>query len=482
MVMVNERGPRLLLAFNSLLRTVLIHNDLNQQSIDCAGNFIAAVSAACGKDAEELILQSSNGRFFLGDEKILHGKNTAAIIQVMLDYLEKRRLSGFTFFPDINKASLINVLAFARLVNQAIEQEDPVAWLKKTLQQRDFSWVEVFEPTQEAVDSETACEETDSAAGETRRDRARKAYSCGLANLKEVARKLGSGQRTGINKSVRLVQNLVNLLHEDEAILLGLSTLKIYDDDTYSHSVNVALLSMCIGKRIGLTRGALEKLGLCGLFHDLGKISIPPAITKKPNKLTDQERLIMQTHTMHSVRQIMMFRAPHNRKAQLVLPAFEHHMKFDLSGYPKAANWRPGLFGKIISIADVFDAISSPRVYRKTSLSPDRAISIMIDMAGKDFDPILLKVFINMLGFYPPGTLVELDSNQIGLVVDTPAENRASGMPRVLLLTPDGNSGYRKGKTINLANPAADSGATPPKIVKTAHPAAYNIQPAQYLF
>lgn len=481
MATANERGPLLLLAFNSLLRTVLIHNDMNQQSIGCAENFIEALSAVCGKDDEELTLQTSNGRFFLCGEKILHGKNTAAIIQVMLDYLEKRQLSGFTFSADINKASHLDVLAFARLVNQAGEQENPPAWLKKMLHHQNFSWVEIFEPIQEPVAIEEVSEEKEPAAEETRRNRARKAYSYGLANLKDVARKLGAGQRTGINKSVRLIQNLVNLLNDDEAILLGLSTLKIYDDETYSHSINVALLSMCIGKRIGLSRGALEKLGLCGLFHDLGKISIPPAITKKADKLTSQEMVIMRTHTLHSVRQIMMFRAPHDRKAQLVLPAFEHHMKFDLSGYPKASNWNPGLFGRIISIADVFDAITSPRVYRKTSLSPDRALGHMIDLAGKDFDPILLKVFINILGLYPPGTVVELDSDEIGLVVDTPAENRASGLPRVLLLLPDGNSGYRKGKTINLARPARDSGPAP-KIVKTVHPAAYNIQPAQYLF
>lgn len=486
MTMTAERGQLLLLRLNSLLRTVLIHNDLNQQSIDCARNFVEAVSTVCAEGEEALTLQTSNGRFFLGDEKILHGQNTAALIQVMLDYLEKRQLSGFTFYADIAKADHLDVLAFARLVNAAREQENPGTWLGRKIHEKNLSWVELFEPTHEKAeleaDKETDHEAEKPAEAETRRDRARKAYSYNLSNLKEVARKLGAGQRAGISKSVRMVQNLVNLLNDDEPVLLGLSTLRIYDDDTYSHSVNVALLSMCIGKRIGLSRGALEKLGLCGLFHDLGKVSIPPAITKKAGELTSQETEIMQSHTMHSVRQIILFRASHSRKAQLVLPPFEHHMKYDLSGYPKAAHWRPSLFGRIIAIADVFDAISSPRVYRKAYLSPDRALGYMIGLAGKDFDPILLKVFINMLGFYPPGTLVELDSDEIGLVIDTPKENHASGLPRVVLLLPDGNHGYRKGETINLADQSPNSGANPRKIVKTAHPAAYNIQPAQYLF
>jgi hypothetical protein len=157
-------------------------------------------------------------------------------------------------------------------------------------------------------------------------------------------------------------------------------------------------------------------------------------------------------------------------------------MKFDLSGYPKASNWSISLFGRIITIADVFDAITSPRVYRKSSLSPDRALGYMIGKTGKDFDPILLKVFINILGFYPPGTLVELDSDEIGLVVDTPRENHASGLPRVLLLLPDGNNGYIKGETINLAEQSSETGAHQRNIVNTVHPATYNIQPAQYFF
>jgi len=482
MAVALEREQQLLLALHSLLRTVLIHDDSNRQAVECAGNFVDAVSTLCGEDDEELTLQLSNGRFFLGDEKILQSKNTAALIQLMIEYFEKRQLSGVTFFHDINETNHNDILAFARMVNRAGEEKDPSSWLKNKIHEKDFFWVQLFEPIQEAGDLEAEGEgQDDISDGETRRDRARKAYSYGLANLKEVARKLGSGQRAGISKSVRLVQNLVNLLNDDEPVLLGLSTLRIYDDDTYSHSINVALLSMCIGKRIGLSRGALEKLGLSALFHDLGKVSIPSAITKKPAKLTNRENSIMQTHPLHSVRQIVMLRAPHSRKAQLVLPAFEHHMKFDLTGYPKASNWYPSLFGRIITIADVFDAITTPRIYRKTCLSPDRALGYMIQLSGNDFDPILLKVFINMLGFYPPGTLVELSTGELGLVIDTPPGNHLSGLPRVQILVPDQKNGYRKGEKINLAEQSSDSGNSLREITNTAHPAAYNIQPAQYL-
>lgn len=483
MTLEHERGQQLLLALNSLLRTVLIHDDANQQSIKCVGNFVNAVLALCKEGEEELTLQMSNGRFFAGEQKILHGSNSASLIQVMLGFFEKRQLAGFTFFREISGASPGDILSFARIVSQAGEQEKPTIWLAKNIDANGLSWVEVFEPAKAIVELEddrgVEGEESDE---KIRRDRARNTYSYGLSNIKEVARKLGAGQRAGISKSVRLVQNLVNLLNDDEPVVLGLSTLRIYDDDTYSHSVNVALLAMCIGKRIGLSRRALQTLGLCGLFHDLGKVSIPTTITKKPDKLTNQEWDVMQTHSLHSVRQIVMLRASHGRKAQLLQPAFEHHMKFDLSGYPKASSVSPSLFGRIITIADVFDAISSPRVYRKTSLSPDRALGYMMEKSGTDFDPILLKVFINMLGVYPPGTVIELDSDEIGLVVDTPSANNASGLPRALLLLPDGKNGYMKGATVNLAEKSVETGAYLRNIVNTVHPVAYNIQPAQYFF
>jgi HD-GYP domain-containing protein (c-di-GMP phosphodiesterase class II) len=453
------------------------------QAIDNAINFSNAVLTSCGEDADELSLQVSNGRFYVGEEKILHGKTTAALIQVMLDCFVKRQLSGFTFFSTIKSASHTDILTFARLVNEARFKDAPSDWLKNKLIEKAFSWVEIFTPVQESIDPETPWEsDNKSSVEEIRRERARKTYSYGLSNLKEVALKLGAGQRVGISKSVRLVQNMVNLLNDDESVLLSLSTLRIYDDYTYSHSVNVALLAMSIGKRIGLSNRALEKLGLCGLFHDLGKVSIPDDITKKPGKLSPRELSIMHTHSLHSVRQIVMLRAPRTRTAQLILPAFEHHMKFDHSGgYPRSSTWEISLFGRIITIVDVFDAITSPRVYRKSSMSPDRALGYMMNKVGEDFDPILLKVFVNMLGFYPPGTVVVLDNEEIGLVIDTPAENHGSGLPRVMIMIPDGDNGFTKGATINLAEQSPETGASR-KIIRTAHPAVYNIQPAQYLF
>lgn len=280
---------------------------------------------------------------------------------------------------------------------------------------------------------------------------------------------------------------MVDLIMEDEPLFRALSTIRFYDDYTFGHSVNVAILSMCIGKRIMLSKKSLETLGLCGLLHDLGKIEIPKEILNKPGKLTEEEFAVMKQHSLDSVRLIVKIQASRDRKNDILLAPFEHHLKYDLSGYPKTdRSNRLSLFGRILTIADVYDAITSPRVYRKSVLPPNRALGFMWEKVGQDFDPILLKVFINMLGVYPVGTLLVLDNRKAGLVVEPP--EGADGplewsRPWVVLLKRNGDNGRKKfvkGDTVNLAEKDPGSGRYRYSIIKSLNAANYGIQPIDF--
>jgi HD-GYP domain-containing protein (c-di-GMP phosphodiesterase class II) len=260
-----------------------------------------------------------------------------------------------------------------------------------------------------------------------------------------------------------------------------MSTIRDYDDYTFTHSVNVGILSLLLGKRIGLSRMSLEELGICGLLHDLGKVEISLEILNKPGKLTDQEFEEMQKHPLWSVRQIVRLQTPRDLKVKIFLPAFEHHLKYDLSGYPRTHREKNvSLFGRILAIVDVFDAITSPRIYRPTALSPDRALGVMWDGSGKDFDPILLKVFINMLGAYPVGTLLQLDTEEMGLVLDSPEDSDRT-RPRVRLLVADGQGGFKKGKVVNLAERDPHTGSFQRTIIRTLNASVYRIQPMEFI-
>jgi hypothetical protein len=161
---------------------------------------------------------------------------------------------------------------------------------------------------------------------------------------------------------------------------------------------------------------------------------------------------------------------------------FEHHLKYDLSGYPHADWKRPlTLFGKIISIADKYDTLTSSRAYRTFLLSPDRALGYMFDRAGKDFDPILIKVFINIMGVYPVGTLMKLDNDELALVVSSPSRD-FSKKPLVCILEKGDDGSYTKKEIINLDERDPETGNYVREIIQTYHPSDLGIQPVQHIF
>jgi HD-GYP domain-containing protein (c-di-GMP phosphodiesterase class II) len=387
----------------------------------------------------------------------------------MYHFFESRKLSGICFHSDHKNFSFKNILCFARILNAALEKESPIVWIIEELKKMAFSWVEILQiPNTKEQDFE-------------RKEMARKTYAYALTSVKEVAQKINSQRQAGVRKLKRLVQNMVDTLSEDESVLLGLSTMRDYDDYTYTHSVNVAILSLCLGKRIGLSRISLSHLAICGLVHDLGKLDIPKKVLNKPGKLTDEEFKVIQMHPIKSVNQIIKLRAPTDLKAKILLPPFEHHLKYDLSGYPRVHNKKSvSLFGRIITIADVFDALTSPRIYRPTAVSPDRALDILLKGSGKDFDPILLKVFINMLGVYPVGTLLKLDSGEFGIVVNCP-ENGQPGRPIIVLLVRDDNGKFKKGNSVDLSEKDSEKDSFKRNILKSLHPATLGIQPADFI-
>ncbi len=179
--------------------------------------------------------------------------------------------------------------------------------------------------------------------------------------------------------------------------------------------------------------------------------------------------------------QIIKLRAPADLKAKILLPPFEHHLKYDLSGYPRVHNKKSvSLFGRILTIADVFDALTSPRIYRPMANSPDLALDIMLKGSGKDFDPILLKVFINMLGVYPVGTLLKLDTGELGIVMDCP-KNGNPARPHIVILMRDDNGKFKKGKSVDLSEKNPKTELFRRNVLKSFHPSNFGIQSADFI-
>jgi len=162
-----------------------------------------------------------------------------------------------------------------------------------------------------------------------------------------------------------------------------------------------------------------------------------------------------------------------------VIGIFDHHLKTDLSGYPRLFQKKePSLFGRIIQIADVYDAMTTPRVYRKKSYSPDQALAIMLTDGETAFDPSLLKVFIGLVGIYPVGSLVLLDTKEIAITYKTNPDPELLDRPEVIVIYRDGKGEVQK-NFVDLSEPGS-AGAYKRSILKTLDPNKYHIDIVKY--
>jgi len=210
-----------------------------------------------------------------------------------------------------------------------------------------------------------------------------------------------------------LTWTMVEYFLKRKDIMLIMAQLKDYDDYTYTHSVNVSILTLAQAQSLNLPKKTLFEFALAGLTHDIGKEVVPLSILNKPGKLTDEEFRVIQNHSLEGAR--ILKKTP-GLPFLCSVAAFEHQIKYDGSGYPKRRI--PGdthLVSWLVTISDVFDALRSTRPYRG-ALSAEKIFSIMREGIGTNFHPTLLNRFIQMIGVYHRGTLVVLDDNSVGIV------------------------------------------------------------------
>jgi len=220
---------------------------------------------------------------------------------------------------------------------------------------------------------------------------------------------------------------------------------------------------------------------MAGLFHDMGKTKIPKEILNKTGKLTPEEWSTMRFHPVLGAEIIMKMKEWGELSTRMIDGAFEHHLRYDLTGYPKLTRKRRmTLFGRIIAIADFYDALVRPRVYNRFPYVSEKILGIMLERSGKDFDPAIVKVFINMIGIFPLGTLVLLNTNEMGIVTQIQEEPELIDRPKVCLLYySDGE--YRKGKVVDLKEMDKGTSSFKRTIVKTLDPNEYNINVAEFI-
>src|SRR5437870_3499038 len=229
----------------------------------------------------------------------------------------------------------------------------------------------------------------------------------------------GSATIVGFSRDLRerdvekIIDGLAKLVTQDRTSLMALTALKKYDNYTFTHMVNVSALAMAQARALNIEGTLLREFGFAALMHDIGKVNTPLEVLNKPDKLSKEEFDIMKRHVVDGAH--ILRRTP-EMPALAPIVAFEHHLKQDLSGYPEKIGGRKlNLCTQIVSIADVFDALRSNRIYRK-GLPTERVRAILAEKDSPAFNQLLLKRFINLIGLFPIGTIVRLNTSEVGVV------------------------------------------------------------------
>jgi HD-GYP domain-containing protein (c-di-GMP phosphodiesterase class II) len=324
--------------------------------------------------------------------------------------------------------------------------------------------------------------QTDKEFNEEAKAAANRTYSQSVAVTKDVINSVRIGKTPNIRKIKRVVQGIVDQVLNEETSLIGLTAIRDYDEYTFTHSVNVCIFSIALGRRLGMTKLQLYELGLAALMHDIGKSRVPLDLLQKTGELTDEEWKWMAAHPWLGVLVLFQFRRQQEELSYRAMTVcHEHHMKIDLTGYPKAIRPRQvSLLSKIVSIADGYDAATSRRVYKTEALAPSDVLEEMRDNPRRGLDPILVKAFINLLGIYPVGTIVVLDTFELAVVSSSNPNPEALSRPIVKIISDAQGNRISPPLVVDLAVPEA-GGQYARTIIKTADPDRYGITPGDYL-
>ncbi|WP_432664027.1 HD-GYP domain-containing protein [Wukongibacter baidiensis] len=256
-------------------------------------------------------------------------------------------------------------------------------------------------------------------------------YQKTVSNFKDIFFNVKVGKKLIVNEFDDSLKSLVDEITKSNNVLGRLRQIEMNDEYTYKHSINVSLIATMIGKWMGFSKNELYDLAMAGLLHDIGKSRIPNEILNKPGKLTDEEYAIMKKHADYGYD---ILKNTSGINENVILGALEHHERVDGKGYPLGLYGnRIHMYGKIIAVADVYDAMTSKRVY-KNKICPFRVAELIFQDSFGPLDPVIANTFLkNIFQFYV-GNIVKLNDNQIGTVILVNKYNPT----RPLVKTPEG--------------------------------------------
>lgn len=231
--------------------------------------------------------------------------------------------------------------------------------------------------------------------------------------MQEIMRDVRLGNQVDLGQCEPMIDGIVDSMYSFPSAMLPLAQMKTRDEYTFQHSVSVAALAVAFGRVLNLPHDEIRQLSLGGLLHDVGKAHIPGRILNKPGKLDDDEFRVMKNHVVSTADLIRDVKGISDIAFNA---AAQHHERYDGTGYPHGLKGEEiSLHGQMLAIVDVYDAITSLRIYHK-GMPPTEALKKMYEWSGAHFNPKLVQAFIKGIGIYPAGSLVRMESDKLGIV------------------------------------------------------------------
>ena len=405
----------------------------------------------------------SKSAIFLNRLRLKFDLATFSVYKFMISEFQDREIGSLTLEPGLTGDELTRFILF--LVKSSVRGEDKFDRLLREFEAASFPHIRIAQ----LPPSEMA---------ENKYKDAVHMFLLGIYHLEEIFER--SREVTNFNLTRRWIQSMFNHLVVNESFVYGLVNIKNYDEYTLNHSVNVCILSLALGRRLGFSRRDLAELGIAAFLHDMGKPDIPSEILDKPAVLDDAERAIIEKHSSYGAERLVELASLRGLPDRAIQVALEHHVRNDMGGYPRYLRKRNiSLFSKIVKIVDYFDALTSKRVFRDKIFTKKEALILMLEKGEQEFDPLLLKAFVSLIGVYPIGSLVYLNTGEVGIVTENSLHPSFAQRPKVkIIAAPNGEK--MDGPVVDLTDIDAETRKFKATIVKTLDPDVYGIQVADY--
>ncbi len=462
---IGRLGPLFVHYLFSAGKTVQIH-DLSNRAAQAALSKLQDSLRELGETEGRVTVAISTDLLLINDVRIVVDTQNMGPILYLIGEMKDRKVEEIDFAPE---AGVEELGAFLQAFFAEPSEEDVFGELSKRLAGagvvniRLSEWIERVKYLRDAkVNKQEVREESN------------RVMSRAVMFMGEVMRAVSQRRAVQVPKAIRIAQQIADIIRTDETILVGLASIKDYDEYTFSHSVNVSVLSMLIADRMGMHKSETAQVGVAALFHDVGKTHIPQEILNKPAALAADEWQIMERHPLLGVIELSRTRSL-RPIADALFVTLQHHLLFNGRGYPlKKSPWELHPFVRLITVADVFDAMTTPRSYRRRPLTPDGALRLIVEKSGEMFDPLVVKSFVRAMGVYPVGTVVRLDTGEHAVVTRQNQDARLLHRPVVALLGADGATDEQ----IDLAERSGDDTSYRRSIVESVHDTRFESQKA----